>query len=148
MKASINIFMFVIGWLVFVYLQMENSLKSSSNGLTNDWKGMKLYLRSQSDSLVWRAFFSAIFYPALIQKAVNTIEPALAVAGLQIYAWGFSGLAGFGAYGFLYQITGLIGFLRGKEMHEVIPPSEDTPHDQQTRTGSQAGTSATPDTSH
>src|SRR4051812_35985401 len=137
----LNVTMFVIGSLVFLYLQMANSLRSSSNGLTNDWKGVKLYLKSQASALVLRAFLSAVCYPALIQKGTDTIGPVLKAAGWEIYAWGFSALAGFGASGMLYQVTGLIGFMRGKEMHEVSPPTEETNNDQPSASGS-TGTTA------
>lgn len=121
---------------MFLYLQMVNSLRSESNGLKNDWNGMKTWLKLQSSVIIWRAFLSVIFYPTIIQKMTDSLEPLLTAYNLKIYNWGFSGLAGFGACGVLYQLTGLFSSLRGREPANFIPPITENESD----TGAQENT--------
>jgi len=117
----LNVTFFILGWLVFVYGQAANSVRSSSNGLTQDWAGMLKWLRLQHVMLIERAFFSAIFYAALNQLVIKTVEPALKASGLGMNVWGMSGLTGFSASSGIHQLMGVVG-LRGTEVHEAVPP--------------------------
>lgn len=128
----LNVVWFVLGWLVCLFGQMQNSIVSSSNGLTNDLAGMKKWLRLQSGALLWRAFFSAVLYPALVQWAINKVSPPLQAVGLSIAVWGFAGIAGFSACGALHQLLGLIPALRGVEIPDAVPPPADPPKENQT----------------
>lgn len=119
----LNIALYVIGWFVFLYGQMEGSLRSSSNGLTNDFAGRKKWLMVQSDKLVKRAFFSTIFCPIIIKLVIDKIAPPLQAAGLSVAVWSASGLAGYCASGIVYQITGLFPMLRA-EIPELAPTAE------------------------
>lgn len=119
----LNATLYAVGWLIFLYGQMEGSLRSPSNGLAVDWASRKKWLFMQSDKLVKRAFFSAIFCPVIIKMVIQKIEGPLAAAGLEVAVWSASGLAGYCASGLVYQITGLFTPLRA-EIPELAPTPE------------------------
>jgi hypothetical protein len=121
MITAITVSLYIIGWLLFVMGQAHNSVKSSSNGLMG-LAGFVVWLRLQAMNLVTRAFFSAIFYPWFIAQATNKLN----VAGLHATAYSAAGIAGYTACAGLYQVFGLIPWLR-VEVGEVIPPEVATP---------------------
>lgn len=118
-----NYLLYTLGWLVFLYGQMEGSLKSPSNGLANDFAGRKKWLLVQSDQLLKRAFFSAILCPLIIKLVIAKITPPLQAVGLSVAVWSASGVAGYCAQGLVYQVTGMFTGLRA-EIPELAPTAE------------------------
>jgi hypothetical protein len=116
----LNVTLFVLGWMLYNYLRMMNSLRSSSNSLEVNIEGMKRWLWFQHPALLAEAFLSAVLYPALVQFTINKISPPLQASGLQIAIWGFTGLAGFTSGTLLTQIIGLIPALRA-EIPKLAP---------------------------
>jgi hypothetical protein len=115
--------MYALGWLIHVLLQMENSLASPSNGLTNDWAGRRGWLKVQGGQLMARAFLAVVLYLPVVQIVTKKIAPALESSGLSNFVWGYAGLAGFSASEVVYQVLGWIPSLRA-EMAELAPTAE------------------------
>jgi hypothetical protein len=118
--------MYMLGWFLFVAMQIQNSLKSQTNGLENSIAGVKHWLSVQAVPLAIRAFIVVIFCPALLAGPVTKLEATLAAAGFKVASWGLAGLAGLGAEALLYQVWGLIPGLR-KEVSQTAPPPADPP---------------------
>lgn len=123
MHQFVDALLYLIGWLIFLFGQMEGSLRSNSNGLKNDWPSRWKWISVQSDKLLTRAFFSAILEPIIVKLLIQKIEAPLQAVGLSIAAWSASGLAGYCACSLVYQITGLIPGLRA-EIPELAPTPE------------------------
>lgn len=121
----LNVAMFCVGWLLFLVGQMYNSVKSTSNGLNTGFQGMLHWLRLQAVNLATRIFFSAILYPAILKVALDKLNGPLQSAGLGIAAWGLAGLAGYMANTAMFQIFGLIPWLRVEIPDLAPPPSTD-----------------------
>lgn len=113
----IDVLVFALGWLLFVAAQAQNSVRSTANGL-NGWVGFRCWLQLQAVNLATRAFFSSIFYGYLIQW----VSAKLQAAGLTIIGIGVAGTAGYTANALLYQIFGLMPWLR-VEVQDLAPPS-------------------------
>src|ERR1700674_5602380 len=122
----VNILMFCVGWLVFLLGQMQNSVRSSSNGLAVGWSGMNKWLQFQYINIITRAFVTAVLYPALIQSALTKMNAPMQAAGFGVQAWGLAGLAGYSANTLLNQLAGLIPALR-IEIPQLAPPPSDPP---------------------
>lgn len=118
-----NISLYIAGWFVYLFGQMEGSVRSPSNGLTNDFAGRKKWLLVQWDKLLKRAFFSAIFYPAILALVIQKIAPPLQSAGLSVAVWSAAGFAGYCASGIVYQLTGMFSGLRA-EIPELAPTED------------------------
>ncbi len=117
----LNIMIFVVGWLLFVAGQAQNSVKSKSNGLQG-WPGFKLWLQAQAVNLATRAFFSGLAYSYI----VHSITAKTAALGFPVASATIAGVGGWSANGMLYQFFGLFPFLR-VEMSELAPPDKSTP---------------------
>jgi hypothetical protein len=113
----LNIIVFAIGWLLFVAAQCKNSLNSKTNSLVG-WPGVKSWLLSQSVNLATRAFFSALGYGFL----VHTVAAKIDAVGFHLTSTTISGFAGYGANGMLYQLFGLLPWLR-VEVADLAPPA-------------------------
>lgn len=122
----LDVLMFILGWVLFNYLRMVNSLLSKSNGLDINAAGMKQWLWFQHPALLAEAFLSAVLYPALVQLVINQISPPLKAVNLGIAVWGFTGLAGFTSGTLLTQIIGFIPALRA-EIPKLAPPENAKP---------------------
>jgi hypothetical protein len=113
----LKILLFILGWVLFVLAQARNSISSGANGLTG-WAGFVRWLRLQAVNLATRAFFCGIFYGFLVQTVAAKIE----AAGISsITSTTIAGLAGYAANALLYQMFGLLPWLR-VEIPDLAPP--------------------------
>jgi len=112
--------LFALGWLIFVIGQAHNSVASTANTLKG-WPGYVTWLRAQFANLITRAFFSAIFGGYIVQ----TVSAKLISAGLSLHAVAVAGLAGYAANALLYQLFGMVPWLR-VEVSELAPPQNPT----------------------
>jgi hypothetical protein len=103
----LNVTVYIVGWLLFVAAQCKNSLNSR--------------LGSQSVNLATRAFFSALGYGFLI----NVVATKIDAVGFHFTSTTISGFAGYGANGMLYQLFGLLPWLR-VEVVDLAPLSQTT----------------------
>ena len=113
--------MYFTGIVLHLFLQIQNSVRSSSNGLTNNWAGMKKWLQLQAVSVLVRLFFSAIVFPVALSVSVHALSGTLAAAGLALPPWGLAGLAGYNVDALLNQVFGLIPWMRA-EIPLLVPP--------------------------
>jgi len=116
--------MYMIGWALFLALQIQNSLRSNTNGLEYSWKGVAHWLSISAVPTLLRAFLVVIFCPALLSGPVGKLDATLTAAGFKLTAWGLAGLAGLGSEALLYQVWGMIPGLRKEVAKEVPPPAE------------------------
>jgi hypothetical protein len=112
----VNIFMYLIGWVLYVAAQAQNSVKSKSNGLQG-FEGIRTWLRLQLVNLATRAFFSGLAYGFLVHKSAAMIQ----AAGFPLTSTTIAGVAGYTANAGLYQFFGLFPGLR-VEVPELAPP--------------------------
>jgi len=119
--SKLNVALFIVGWVLFMLAQAQNSIRSNSNGLQGfaGWAG---WFQMHVIDLAIRAFLSACFYGFLVQQAAAKI----AAAGLSIESYGVAGVSGLAANALLYQVTGLIPGLR-VEVPELAPPDATPP---------------------
>ena len=117
MKLAVLVYAF--GWLLFVAAQAQNSVRSTANGLSG-WAGFRQWLKLQAVNLVTRAFFSTIFYGYIIQW----VSDKLKAVGLGAIGIGIAGTAGYAANALLYQIFGLLPWLR-VEVQDLAPPTQE-----------------------
>jgi hypothetical protein len=115
MKAML---IYTLGWLLFVFAQAQNSVRSNSNGLTG-WPGLLKWLKLQAVNLATRAFFSALFYTYVVQFVTGKLQ----AAGLALHSTAVAGVAGYAANALLYQAFGLLPWLR-VEVHDLAPPTD------------------------
>lgn len=108
---------YALGWLLFVAAQAQNSVRSTANGLTG-WNGFVCWLKLQAVNLATRAFFSGLFYGFIMQSVTSKIQ----AAGLVITGNAVAGLAGYAANALLYQVFGLLPWLR-VEVQDLAPPA-------------------------
>jgi hypothetical protein len=107
---------FALGWLLFVAAQAQNSVRSTANGLAG-WAGFHVWLKLQFVNLATRAFFSSVFYGWIMQWVTTKLQ----AAGLTAIGIGVAGIAGYSANALLYQIFGLMPWLR-VEVQDLAPP--------------------------
>ena len=112
-----NIVLFVMGWVLFVAIQAQNSIRSKSNGLASGFAGLKQWLDMHWLTLAYRAFFSGLFYGLI----VHTTTQKLQGLGFPVTSFMIAGIGGWSANGLLYQIFGLIPGLR-IEVADLAPP--------------------------
>jgi hypothetical protein len=111
----LNISVFVLGWVLFVLAQAQNSVKSKTNGLTS----LKAWFQMQAVNLATRAFFSAIAYGFI----VHTVSSKVAAVGFQLTATTIAGIGGYSANALLYQFFGVLPWLR-VEVADLAPPAQ------------------------
>jgi|HubBroStandDraft_6_1064221.scaffolds.fasta_scaffold244617_2 hypothetical protein len=114
---TLQIVLFSLGWILFVLAQAQNSVHSTTNGLAG-WKGFARWLQLQALNLVTRAFFSALFFGFI----VNSVTSKIQAVGLSVTSTTIAGVAGYAANALLYQIFGLVPWLR-VEIPDLEPPS-------------------------
>jgi hypothetical protein len=112
----LNIFLYAVGWLLYVAAQAQNSIASTSNGLAGA-AGLKFWLRKQTVNLLTRAFFSSLAYGFI----VHTMTAKIQAVGFPIESAAIAGVAGYSANALLYQFLGLFPGLR-VEMSTLAPP--------------------------
>jgi hypothetical protein len=112
-----NIILYVMGWGLYVAGQAQNSIRSTSNGLTDSFEGWRAWLRFHLIDLANRAFWSGLFYGL----AVHSTAVKLQALGFPITTYMVAGAGGFFANAFVYQAFGLLGIKR-VEMGEKVPP--------------------------
>lgn len=110
-----------LGVVLHLALQIQNSIRSNSNGLSKGWSGVTTWLKLNGLSVGVRLFFSVIFFPAFAGPQVTRLGDALASAGFPIPSWSLAGIAGYTVDSFLNQITALIPGLKA-EMPLLVPP--------------------------
>jgi hypothetical protein len=118
LKANAHVIVYVIGWLVFVLTQANNSIKSTTNGLRGS-AGWVQWLKLHAVDLIARAFFSAMSYGFII----NQVSSKLAAVGFPFTSTTIAGFAGFCANALLYQVFGMIPWLR-VEVGVLAPPEK------------------------
>jgi hypothetical protein len=118
--------MYLLGWALFLALQIQNSLRSNTNGLEFSLSGVKRWLQISAVQTMLRAFIVVIFFPALMKGPVAKLNATLMASGFEVTTWGLAGLAGLASEALLYQVWGLIPGLR-KEVAAVAPPPSDLP---------------------
>jgi len=130
MHTFLIYFIYAAGWLIYLYGQMEGSLRSKSNGLAVSWAGRWQWITVQSDQLLKRGFFSVIGAPVIIQLVIKKIAGPLESAGLQVAVWSAAGIAGYCANNIVYQGLGfftdkipLFGNVRA-EIPELAPTED------------------------
>jgi hypothetical protein len=114
---GLNVAVFIIGWLLFVALQIQNSVRSSSNGLQGT-AGWLAWLKLHAIELMLRAFVSALLYGYI----VNQVQEKIAAVGFSLTSTSIAGFGGLAANSLLYQFFGLIPWLR-VEVGELAPPA-------------------------
>jgi hypothetical protein len=115
--AVLNVVVFVIGWVLFVLAQAQNSIKSSTNGLQGK-AGWAQWFKIHAIELAWRAFGSGLLYHYIVQTTANK----LAGLGLSLESTSIAGFGGLAANSVLYQVFGLIPWLR-VEVADLTPPA-------------------------
>jgi hypothetical protein len=115
--AVLNVVVFVIGWMLFVLAQAQNSIKSSTNGLQGK-AGWAQWFKIHAIELAWRAFGSGLLYHYIVQTTANK----LAGLGLSLESTSIAGFGGLAANSVLYQVFGLIPWLR-VEVADLTPPA-------------------------
>jgi len=113
---ALNVFIYTLGWILFVAAQAQNSVKSKSNSLETGWPGIKAWLKMQGVNLATRAFFSMLAYGFIIHTVTSKIDGI----GFHISAHSIAGVAGYSANAFLYQFFGLFPGLR-VEVPDLAP---------------------------
>ena len=116
MKASIlEIALYAVGWLLFVAAQAQNSVRSSTNGLAG-WGGFLHWLKLQAVNLLTRAVSCAVLYGTIVHSVSTKIQAVgLPFTGIAIAFFG-----GYAANTMLYQIFGLLPWLR-VEVADLAP---------------------------
>jgi len=117
MIHAVNITLYLMGWVLFVAGQAQNSIRSKTNGLASGIAGLQQWLSMHLVNLAQRAFFCGLFYGFI----VHTVGIKLQTAGFPITSYMTAGIGGWAANGLLYQIFGLIPGLR-VEVAELAPP--------------------------
>jgi hypothetical protein len=118
MNETFNITTYIVGWLLFVWLQAHNSTLSKTNSLPSGWAGYKLWLQAHAAEIAVRGFFSAIGYAFIIHSIATTVQHI----GFQATAIAINGVAGFSANTLCYQFMGLFPGLRA-EVADLAPPA-------------------------
>jgi hypothetical protein len=114
----VNILMYLIGWVLYVAAQAQNSAASKTNGLPHGFEGIKLWMRLHLVNLATRAFFSGLAYGFL----VHTVAAKIQTIGFPLTSTAIAGVAGYSANAMLYQFFGLFPGLR-VEVADLAPPA-------------------------
>jgi len=114
----LNIGVFIIGWLLFVLAQAQNSVKSKTNGLNS----LSAWLKLQAINLATRAFFCGLAYGFII----HTVAAKAQSLGFPVTATTIAGVGGYSANALLYQFFGLFPSLR-VEVADLAPAPADPP---------------------
>lgn len=121
MQEALNVSLYVMGWLLYVAAQAQNSVSSKSNGLSGV-AGFKIWLRAHMVNLATRGFFSGLAYTFVI----HTLASKMQSVGFSVSGAAIAGTAGYSANALLYQFFGLFPGLR-VEMSQLAPPTDPPP---------------------
>lgn len=113
----LNITVYIIGWLLYVAAQAQNSVTSKTNGLSTGATGIGEWLRMHAVNLMTRAFFSALAFTFFI----HTMAEKIHAVGFAVTSTAIAGCAGYAANAMLYQFFGLFPGLR-VEVADLAPP--------------------------
>jgi hypothetical protein len=111
-----NAILYIMGWSLFVAGQAQNSIRSPSNGLTDDFEGWKCWMRTHFLDLANRAFWSGLFYGFIVYSATGKMQ----AIGFPVTSYMAAGVGGYTANVFIYQVFGVLGYR--VEMGEKVPP--------------------------
>lgn len=112
-----NEILYAIGWLLFVAAQAQNSVRSNSNGLSG-LGGFTHWLKLQAVNLTTRAVSCAVLYGTIVHSVATKIQGVgLPFTGVAIAFFG-----GYAANTMLYQLFGLLPWLR-VEVSDLAPPA-------------------------
>lgn len=112
-----NIVLYIMGWVLFVAGQAQNSIRSKTNGLQPGFAGFRQWLDIHWLDLAHRAFWSGLFYGLVVNKMTSTLQGL----GLPVTSYMVAGTGGWSANSIVYQILGLLPGQR-KEVADVVPP--------------------------
>jgi hypothetical protein len=113
-QTILDVSVFILGWVLFVLAQAQNSVKSKTNGLN----GLGAWFQMHAVNLATRAFFSALAYGFIVHTVASKIESA----GLSLTATSVAGIGGYSANALLYQFFGYLPWLR-VEVADLAPPA-------------------------
>jgi hypothetical protein len=106
--------LYSVGWLLFVAAQAQNSIRSTANSLQG-WDGFLRWLKFQGINLATRAVSCAVLYETIVQSVTSIEAVGLPITGIAIAFFG-----GYAANTMLYQIFGLLPWLR-VEVPDLAP---------------------------
>lgn len=112
-----NEILYVVGWLLFVAAQAQNSIRSNSNGLSG-WSGFVAWLKLQAVNLITRAVSCAVLYGTIVHASAAKIQ----AVGLPFTGGAIAFFGGYAANTMLYQLFGLLPWLR-VEVSDLAPPT-------------------------
>jgi len=115
----LNASVYTLGWLLFVFAQAQNSVKSKTNGLET----LAGWFRVHGVNLATRAFFSGLGYGFII----HTVAGKVAEVGLAVTSTAIAGIGGYSANALLYQFFGYLPWLRVEVADIAPPPPPPTP---------------------
>lgn len=113
----LNEILYVVGWLLFVAAQAQNSIRSNTNGLSG-WSGFVAWLKLQAVNLITRAVSCAVLYGTIVHAAATKIQ----AVGLPFTGGAIAFFGGYAANTMLYQLFGLLPWLR-VEVSDLAPPA-------------------------
>lgn len=113
----LNVVVFVVGWVLFVLAQAQNSIKSSTNGLQGT-AGWSRWFKIHAIDLAMRAFLSGLLYGFIL----HTVADKISAVGFPLTSTSIAGFGGLAANALLYQFFGLVPALR-VEVADLAPPS-------------------------
>jgi len=116
-----NAIFYAIGFLIFIFGQMHNSVQSKSNNLQG-WPGYRAWLNAQAANIATRALFCFAGYSFAVHKVAENVQ----AHGMPVTGTGLAAIAGFAACGILYQTFGALGFMR-VETIDIAAPSPESP---------------------
>jgi hypothetical protein len=111
-----NEILYAIGWLLFVAAQAQNSVRSTTNGLSG-WVGFTHWLKLQAVNLVTRAVSCIVLYGTIVHSVATKIQGV----GLPFTGGAIAFFGGYAANTMLYQLFGLLPWLR-VEISDLAPP--------------------------
>jgi hypothetical protein len=109
---------YIIGFILFVAAQAQNSAASKTNGLAAGWPGIVEWLKMHAVNLATRAFFAGLGYGFIVHTIASHVESA----GFPVTSTTIAGVAGYSANALLYQFFGLFPGLR-VEVADLSPPA-------------------------
>jgi hypothetical protein len=112
-----HVAIYSVGWLLFVAAQAQNSVRSNTNGLVG-WDGFVHWLKLQAVNLVTRAVSCAVLYGTI----VNSVTTKIQAVGLPFTGMAIAFFGGYAANTLLYQMFGLLPWLR-VEISDLAPPA-------------------------
>lgn len=116
-----NILLYIMGWVLLVAAQAQNSIRSKTNGLQPGFAGFRQWLDIHWLDLCHRGFWCGLFYSVIVTKTTTLLQGA----GLPGTSFIVAGVGGYASNSIIYQILGLLPIpgLR-KEVADFAPPTD------------------------